>query len=207
MPELPTSRGGAAAAAPVRPMPEVVMTRNAVAIGLLLATVGLLPAPLEAQEPEWPTADPEDVASIDAIIAALYDVISGPAGEARDWDRFRSLHIPEARLIPTGRNETRGFVHFVWSVDEYIDQAGDFLEQSGFFETEIARETDRFGSIAQLFSTYESHRSEDDAEPFQRGINSIQLMYDGSRWWIVTIFWMGERDDAPIPERYLPPSP
>ncbi len=183
------------------------MTRNAVAIGLLLATVGLLPAPLEAQEPEWPTADPEDVASIDAIIAALYNVISGPAGEARDWDRFRSLHIPEARLIPTGRNETRGFVHFVWSVDEYIDQAGDFLEQSGFFETEIARETDRFGSIAQLFSTYESHRSEDDAEPFQRGINSIQLMYDGSRWWIVTIFWMGERDDAPIPERYLPPSP
>ncbi len=183
------------------------MTRNAVAIGLLLMAVGLLPAPLEAQEPEWPTAAPEDVASIDAIIAALYDVISGPVGEKRDWDRFRSLHIPEARLIPTGRNETGGFVHFVWSLDDYIEEAGPFLEQNGFFESEIARETDRFGSIAQLFSTYESRRNEDDAEPFQRGINSIQLMYDGSRWWIVTIFWMGERPDAPIPERYLPPSP
>lgn len=177
------------------------------ALALVLA-LGLGGAPVpgraDAQEAEWPDADPEDVASVDAIIAALYDVISGPAGAARDWDRFRSLHVPEARLIPTGASQETGEVGYqVWSVDEYIARAGPSLKQRGFFESEIGRVTEEFKSITHVFSTYQSRWTPEDSEPFQRGINSIQLFHDGDRWWIVNIFWRGVPGDEAIPDRYL----
>ncbi len=174
--------------------------------GLTTLALGalMIPGTAAAQDAEWPDPDPEDVASVDAIIAALYDVISGPAGQARDWDRFRSLHAPEARLIPTGANETGEVGYQVWGVNEYIEQAGDFLEQRGFFEREIGRVTEEFKSITHAFSTYDSRWTEEDPEPFQRGINSIQLFYDGERWWIMNIFWRGVPGDETIPERYLP---
>ena len=69
---------------------------------------------------------------------------------------------------------------------------------------EVARQADTFGNIAQLFSTYESRRRPDDPKPFARGINSIQLMNDGKRWWVVSVYWQAERPDNPIPARYLP---
>ena len=152
----------------------------------------------------WPEAAPADVESIDTIIAALYDVISGPAGEVRDWDRFRSLFIPQGRLIPTGRSPSGEHGHNVLSPDEYVASSGPVLEERGFFEVETARTTERFGDIAHAFSTYESRSKLDDPEPFQRGINSIQLLHDDQRWWIVNIFWAGERPDMQIPARYLP---
>jgi hypothetical protein len=77
------------------------------------------------------------------------------------------------------------------------------LEKEGFFERESARKTEAFGQIAHVFSTYESRHAAEDAKPFQRGINSIQLMNDGKRWWIVTIFWQGEDEKNPLPEKYL----
>ena len=170
------------------------------------------PAPLLAQSranvamaESWPEADPDDVESVDGILTALYDVISGPAGEARDWDRFRSLFIPEARLIPTGRGPNGEHGYNVWSPGEYAEQAGGFLEANGFFEREIARTETRFGPVVHAFSTYDSKRTAEDPEPFARGINSIQLMHDGDRWYVVTIYWAAERTDLPIPERYLPP--
>ncbi|WP_425154203.1 hypothetical protein [Candidatus Palauibacter sp.] len=170
-----------------------------------------MPAPSLAQgranvamTESWPEADSDDVESIDSILTALYDVISGPAGEARDWDRFKSLFIPEARLIPTRRSEAGGHGYRVWSPGEYAAQAGSSLEQNGFFEFEIARTMERFGPVVHAFSSYESKRNADDPDPFARGINSIQLMHDGRRWYVVTIYWAGERPDLPIPERYLP---
>ncbi|MDX1393874.1 MAG: hypothetical protein R3195_05765 [Gemmatimonadota bacterium] len=150
----------------------------------------------------WPEADPADVESVDAIIEALYDVISGPAGEARDWDRFKSLMAPQARLIPTGRGQN-GVGYQAWTPDQYAEQAGAFLEQRGFFEVEAARTTDEFGQIAHAFSTYESRWNADDEEPFDRGINSIQLLNDGDRWWILNIFWAAESSGLTIPDRYL----
>ena len=150
-----------------------------------------------------PEAAAADVESIDAIMAAVYDVISGPQGQARDWDRMRSLFVGGARLIPTGRRRNGEGVHIIWSVDEYIDTAGSQLEQGGFFEQEVGRKVDRFGNIAQVFSTYESRRTLEDPEPFMRGINSFQLWHDGSRWWVVTIFWQNETPNTPIPEEYL----
>jgi len=149
----------------------------------------------------WPDADPEDVASMDAIIAALYDVISGPAGEARDWDRFRSLFIPQARLIPTGRPPGGAVGHQVISPGDYADRAAAILEQRGFFEREISRTTEEFGQIAHAFSTYES-RLTPDADPFDRGINSIQLLHDDDRWWIVNVFWAAESSGLTLPDRY-----
>lgn len=149
-----------------------------------------------------PVANPADVATMDSIVASLYDVISGPAGP-RNWDRFRSLFVPGARLIPTGRKPTGEVGSRVLTPDEYIQRSAPFIEKNGFFEREISRRTEKFGSIAHLFSTYESRHAKDDEKPFARGINSIQLMNDGKRWWIVTVFWQGEDDKNPLPAEYL----
>jgi hypothetical protein len=162
-----------------------------------------MPKRLTVETPTSPAANPADVASIDAIIAAVYDVISGPAGKKRDWDRMRSLFMPGARLIPTAPRTTGGYGSRVLTVDEYIERASGFFEKEGFYERETARQTEQFGQIAQILSTYESRHAPDDPKPFQRGINSIQLMNDGKRWWVVTIFWQGEDDKTPLPEKYL----
>lgn len=149
-------------------------------------------------------ADPADVATIDAIMAAVYDVISGDAGVKRDWKRFHSLFHPDARLIPTGRNpETGRYGALVITPDGYIERSGPLLEKNGFHEREIARKTDVYGNIAQVFSTYAAYRRADDKEPFMRGINSFQLLYDGNRWWVLTIFWQAESKDNPVPNKYL----
>jgi hypothetical protein len=160
-------------------------------------------APAAPTTPATPAANPADVASVDSIIAAVYDVISGPAGKKRDWDRMKSLFIPGARLIPTGARQTGGYGSRVLTVDEYAERASGFFEKEGFYEREAARKTEEFGQIVHVFSTYESRHAPGDAKPFQRGINSIQLMNDGTRWWIVTIFWQGEDEKHPLPEKYL----
>jgi hypothetical protein len=169
---------------------------------LILALLVALPAAAAAQTPA--DAAPADVASEDAVIAALYDVISGGAGVARDWDRMRSLFIPGARLIPTGMASDGSVRHRVMTVEDYIQRSGPMLERDGFFEVEVNRVSERFGNVVHAFSTYESRRTLADAEPFMRGINSIQLLFDGTRWWVATVMWDSERPDNPIPERYLP---
>jgi hypothetical protein len=158
------------------------------------------------------TVNPTDVASIDAVITAAYDVISGPAGQKRDWDRERSLFIPGARLIPTTKaagetNQNGTITPQVLDVDGFIERSRDYLEKNGFFEKEIARRIEQFGQIAHVWSTYESRHNENDPEPFMRGINSIQLLYDDNRWWIVTIYWQHESAEDPIPEKYLENGP
>lgn len=149
-----------------------------------------------------PAARPADVASIDAILKAAYAVISGPKGHHRDWDRLRSLFAPGARLIPTHTSKDGVTTARVLNVDEFIRFANDpDLQKNGFFEDELHRTVQRFGSIAQVFSTYET-RHEATGKPFQRGINSIQLLFDGHRWWIMTIYWQGEQPGLPIPKQY-----
>ncbi|HEX2166598.1 MAG TPA: hypothetical protein VHG09_05110 [Longimicrobiales bacterium] len=166
-----------------------------------LLFIMLTAAPLAAQE--TPAARPQDVESIDAIIASLYDVISGPAGQKRDWQRFHSLFVPGARLIPTGVSQQGDVGHRVMTPEAYEQSSGPVLEERGFFESEIGRTTEQFGNIAHVFSAYDSKWRADDTEPFARGINSIQLFNDGDRWWVVSIFWDSERPDNPIPARYL----
>jgi hypothetical protein len=161
-----------------------------------------------SKKENMPLADPTDVASIDAIIAAAYDSISGPVGQKRDWNRLRSLFITGARLIPTAQNAGEINVNGkiapqLLDIDGFIARTGDHVEKSGFSEQEIARRTEQFDRVAHVWSTYESRRKADDPEPFMRGINSIQLFHDGSRWWIVSIYWQQESTQCPIPEKYL----
>ena len=87
---------------------------------------------------------------------------------------------------------------------QYVERSGAMLERDGFHEVEIARTVQQFGNVTHAFSTYESRRTLSDAEPFMRGINSIQLFDDGTRWWVLSIYWQQERPDAPIPAQYLP---
>ena len=158
-------------------------------------------APPQAAPPQ---AKAEDVQSIESILAATYDVISGPAGKKRDWDRFRSLFYPGARLIPTGKrpNETEVRAR-VLTPDDYAERAGGSFARQGFFERGVSNKIDHFGNIAHVFSTYESRHDAADPQPFQRGINSFQLVNDGKRWWIMTIMWQGETVETPIPAEYL----
>lgn len=183
-----------------RTMPRTVLTgaiRTALLLTLLTATPAL------AQGPDWPAADPSDVESTDGIVTALYESISGGAGVDRDWDRFRSLFRPGGTLTVTGIRRDNGepFIRTM-TLEEYITGPGAGLQTNGFFEIESHRVEERFGHIAHAFSTYESRRLETDPEPFQRGINSIQLHHDGARWYILTVLWDSERADNPIPDRY-----
>lgn len=145
----------------------------------------------------------KDVETVNAIISSLYNVISGPAGEKRNWERMRTLFMPEAKMMATGKKPDGTMGKRVMTVEDYISLAGPTLEKDGFFEKEISRKMEQYGSVVHLFSTYESRRKEEDTKPFMRGINSIQLWYDGKRWWIVSVFWQGESPDNPIPEKYL----
>lgn len=151
-----------------------------------------------------PAAAPADVESIEAITAALYDVISGPVGKARDWSRMRSLFIPGARLMPVAARKTGEVAMRLMEVNDYIATSGDLLVGSGFTERELARRVERFGHIAHVFSTYEG-ATEKDPKPM-RGINSIQLMNDGTRWWIVSVMWEDEHSGLSLPAEYLPPA-
>lgn len=148
------------------------------------------------------TPNAADVSSVDGIVAALYDVISGPAGQTRNWDRMRTLFMPEAKLVATGRRDGR-ILRRVMSVEDYITANGPALEKNGWIEAEIGRKTEQYDNLVHLFSTYAAKRSATDEKPFMRGINSFQLWNDGKRWWIVNLLWQWESPDAPIPGKYI----
>ncbi|HEY0931371.1 MAG TPA: hypothetical protein VGE27_15730 [Gemmatimonas sp.] len=152
-------------------------------------------APVPAPRP----ANPADVASIDAVVKALYESISGPKGQPRDFDRLRTLFAPSARMIPTGVAADGKARLRNWSVEEYITAAGPGLMANGFFEREIGRTTESYGNVWHIMSAYDSRYTLADAKPFARGINSIQLFNGGDRWYIVSVFWDSERPGNPIP--------
>ncbi len=145
---------------------------------------------------------PEDVATIDGVIAAYYDIVSGAAGQPRDWARDRNLYIPGVRFVAMNEKDGKPVAE-VMTHDEYIQRVDEWLVKNGFFEKEIHRETRRFGNIAHVWSTYES-RQKPDGPVIALGINSLELYWDGVRWWVASAVWDGERKDNPIPRQYLP---
>jgi hypothetical protein len=151
-------------------------------------------------------AKPADVASPDAILAAVYEVMSGPAGQERDWDRMRPLFYPGAQLIRTAVKKEGGLTAAFLTPEDYIVRAGSYFKKNSFFEREVARRSERWSSIMQVFSTYESRHDPKDPAPFARGINSFQLFFDGTRWWIMTIYWTEETPQTPLPPEFLAPS-
>jgi len=149
-----------------------------------------------------PAADPKDVKSLDAIVAAVYDVISGPPG-ARDWNRFNSLFATDARLIAVRVPKDGGKPDLaVMTPMGYADRAGKYFLDHGFFEHELSRKTDSYGAMTHIYTTYESRETK-DGKPIDRGINSMEFFFDGDRWWCVEIYWDSERPGNPIPEKYL----
>jgi hypothetical protein len=148
----------------------------------------------------------------EAVVAAMYDLLSGPAEaeKKRDWERFRALALPNARfLICHGWDEaghrTAGLRE--WDMDGFVDDAKRAYQSEGFWEREIWGRTERFGGIAHRFSTYESRLNSADSEPVAFGINSIQLAQFEGRWWIVSVIWDHQRPEQPIPSRYLRSEP
>lgn len=163
-----------------------------------------------ASHPGWPSPKPEDVKSVDAILAAVYESISGPAGQPRDWNRFKSLFVPDAKLIPVralpgSPDPAHPSTDATYmSVEDYVTRSSGGLTTNGFYEHSVHNEIQQFGDIVQVFSTYESRHKADDPKPFARGINSFQLLKDGERYWVVNIYWEAERPNNPIPAKYLP---
>jgi hypothetical protein len=150
-----------------------------------------------------PPAAAADVRSMDAIMHAIYDVISGPAGN-RDWNRFYSLFVPGGRLIQTRRAGPDSVPRpVVMTPQDFAQRAGEYFAKNSFYEKEISHSVDTFGAITQRFSTYAALAAADDAKPKSRGIYSAQLFNDGTRWYIVTMYWDNEHPGTAIPSRYL----
>jgi hypothetical protein len=117
-----------------------------------------------------------------------------------------SLFYPGAQLISTRVKKEGGLSATFVTPQGYIDRAEPYFKKNGFFEREIARRTERWGNIMEAFSTYESRHDPKDPGPFARGINSFQLFFDGTRWWIMTIYRAEETPQTPLPPEFLAPS-
>ncbi|HEX5133896.1 MAG TPA: hypothetical protein VFW81_00755 [Thermoanaerobaculia bacterium] len=183
------------------------MRRFGLTVFSLLITTSIAAAQTPARRP---AASPPDAASVDAIVSAFYGSVSHPSDAPPDFDRLRRIFLYVGMLVPP---KTPGAADFtVMDVDQFSER----YEKSaaarkakgepplGFFEREVSRRADCFGNICQIFSTYESRHAPADPTPFQRGINSIQLLRDGNRWWIASVVWDAERPDNPVPAQYLP---
>ena len=155
-----------------------------------------------ATHPDWPKAAPADVRSIESTINAVYNVISGPKGQPRNWTRMRTLFVPGARLAPIHESGAHADVTLL-DIDGYIERASKRMEAEGFFEKSIANRVEVYGNLVEVWSTYESRHAPTDPKPFARGINSFQLLKDGDRYWVVQIMWDAETPSTPIPEKYL----
>jgi len=143
-----------------------------------------------------------DVTTIDGMLHAFYDVISGPAGQPREWSRDRTLYIPGVKFVAMSVKDGVPVAQ-VMSHQQFVEDSDPWMVGQGFFEKEIHRVTRRFGNIAHVFSTYAFRRTA-DGPVLGRGVNSIELFWDGTRWWIAGATWDGERPDNPIPAEFLP---
>lgn len=145
----------------------------------------------------------DDTSSVQNILDAYYDCISGPIGEVRDFDRLKNLFHPEARLTYSYWNQekTEASLMIFDNMDEYIEKL-DYLDKKGFYEYEISNKIHTIGSVTQVFSTYE-FRVEDNSITPQKGITSYDIFYDGSRYWIMSMFWTMENEKYPISKKYL----
>ena len=148
----------------------------------------------------------EDVGSIDGMMKAYYEVISGPAGQARQWGRDHTLYIPGMHFVAMSVDKNGKPQAEVVDHQQYVDRTDPQVVSKGFYEREIHRTTHRFGNIAHVFSTYESRHAPGE-KPFARGINSMQLAKTGQSWKMISILWDTEREGNPMPERYLTAAP
>ncbi len=146
---------------------------------------------------------PQDVATLDGIISAFYDVVSGPAGQPRQWSRDRTLYIPGVLFIPTKVGKDGRPSHKIMSHQQFVDASNASVVSQGFYEQEIHRVTTQYGTIAHVMSTYVMRRTP-NGPLIGRGVNSLDLFYDHKRWWIICDLWDEERRGNPLPKELLP---
>lgn len=145
-------------------------------------------------------ANQQDVSTIDGIVKAFYEVISGGKGAPRQWSRDKTLYAPDIRFV--AMSEEKGKIRAnVMNHYRYVNNSNEFFVAEGFVEREINRVTRKFGNLAHVFSTYEWFT--EDKKLSGRGVNSIELFWDGTRWWISAVSWDEERKDNPIPKEFL----
>ena len=140
-----------------------------------------------------------DVKSIDAIMRTFYDVVSGPAGTPRQWSRDRGLYVPDVRFYVL--SERNGTVRMnALSHQQYVDAVDSSSTADGFVEFETARCVRRFGNLATVWSAYDGyHGAGATRTTAGRGVNAVQLYWDGRRWWITSVSWDSERANNRIP--------
>ena len=167
---------------------------------MILQALVLATALAAGQTPAAPLAPPliPGTESPQAIVKALYDVISGPAGQQRDWARFKALGIPDAHLVATHRTPDGAMRTRVLTMDQYVENGDRAFAKQGFFETGATSDVHIYDRIATVVSPYESRHAPGEA-PFARGVNHFQLVNDGRRWFVVDIFWEDETPEAPLP--------
>jgi len=171
------------------------MPRPLLVLALALVACAAGSRPQHTAVPTIP-ARPDDVGSIDGIMRAFYEVVNVEPDAPRQWSRDRTLYLPDIRFVAIGKE-----LH-VWDHQQFVDES-EPLMRAGFYENEINRVERRYGNIAHVFSTYET-RTTKDGPVRSRGVNSLQLFFDGKRWWVASVTWQSEDADHPIPPELLP---
>lgn len=141
-------------------------------------------------------ASAADLAAIDQTIRGVYEVISGPPGQKRDFDRMRSLFVPGATLKAIGPKGVRG-----GSLDDYITRNAAILEKEGFTERELGRRVELWGNLATAWSSYDGRTA--NGSFHERGINSIQLVKSDGKWLVASILWQEETPGNPLPAELI----
>ena len=204
------------------------MNRSCLTVGIFLASLVLkagaqqsspaaVPAPPPllgtlAAHPDWAAAKsrPSDVDTVDHLVTSLYDVISGPAGKPRDWDRFRSLFVPDGRIVSidpesaaTKDAPARKADAVFLTPGMFAQQNDSYFKTNGFFERSIANRVEEFGNLIEVWSTSEIRDAKDDAQPSARGIDSFQIVHAHGRFWIASLLFDHERPGVTLPAKYL----
>ena len=144
-----------------------------------------------------------DVSSIEAIVAASLESLSGPVGAPRQWPRYLSLLDPHARLVSVTFDPKAGTPKTNrMSRDEYVRYANDYLVSAGFVDRKLGCVTSRYGNVATARCGFEGL---EQARRVERGVAIYQLYFDGKRWWILSVVWDQERPGNPIPAELLSP--
>jgi len=141
-------------------------------------------------------ASKSDLAGIDQAIRGVYEVISGPPGQKRDFDRMRSLFAPGATLKAIGPKGLHG-----GTLEDYISRNKDVLEKEGFTERELGRRTEVWGGLATAWSSYDGRTASGSFH--ERGINSFQLVKIDGKWLVASILWQEETPANPLPASML----
>lgn len=170
--------------------------RIMIQVTLLIVAVIIISPELRAQSDTINPKYQKDVLSLDAIMNAYYEVVSGPKGQERDWERDDYMHLPSAKIWLIGEDKNGNATIAPMSLKEYHDSS-EGLVTNGFFEKEISRKVERFGHLTQVWSSYE-WRTTANGKVGGRGINSIQLYNDGQRYWIMSWTFDSERPNNPL---------